>query len=174
MLLTISLSTFIQIIYHTFGRPREVVQLKIENFDLAQNRVLFPASISKNRMDDYVGLSPALRALLAKLNLHQYPGNYYLFGINDKPGDKHMGYLYFYNRNVKVFKALGLDKASVRYSMYSYKHSGVISLYKATKDIKLVQSQCRHHNSLDQTNKYLRDLGLLSDYDGLNAWTPAW
>lgn len=87
---------------------------------------------------------------------------------------KHMGYLYFYNRNVKVFKALGLDKASVRYSMYSYEHSGVISLYKATKDIKLVQSQCRHHNSLDQTNKYLRDLGLLSDYDGLEAWAPSW
>ncbi len=168
-----SLVLFIQMIYYTFGRPEgEVIQLKIENIDLANNRILFPAHISKGKTDDYVGLSPALKAILQAMDLNKYPPGYYLFGQDQKPGEKRVGYLYFYNRNRKIFEQLGLDKASMRYSVYSYKHSGVISLYKATKDIKLVQSQCRH-KGLEQTNSYLRDLGTLSNYDGLQKWDGA-
>ncbi len=58
------------------------------------------------------------------------------------------------------------------YDLYGWKHTGVIALYQATKDVKLIQRQCRH-SSLDQTDKYLRDLGLflndeqLSDFPAL-------
>lgn len=164
-----SLLLLIQMIYYSFGRPREVLRLKIENIDMIANRILFPAEISKTKTDEYVGIVPSLRKILLSMNLNQYPREFYLFGANQMPGPKPMDYRFFYTKNRIVFQRLGFDKASVNYSVYSYKHSGVIALYMATKDIKLCQAQCRH-KSLEQTNNYLRDLGLLSDYDGLQKW----
>lgn len=164
-----SLVLFIQFIYYTFGRPREVLKLRIENIDLANNRILFPGRISKNKTDGYVGLSPALKKILEAMDLSKHEPTDFIFGPGSKPGPRSMSYEYFYSRNKRIFTKIGLDKSTLQYSVYSYKHSGVISLYKATKDIKLVQSQCRHQ-SLEQTNNYLRDLELLSDYDGLKDW----
>ena len=37
---------------------------------------------------------------------------------------------------------------------------GVIELYLQTKDIVKVQRQCRH-SDIQQTNEYMRDLGLI-------------
>jgi integrase len=167
-----SMLLFIQMIYYTFGRPREIVRLKIENVDFLNNRILFPAHISKGRTDEYVGITPALREKLLALNLDQYPPEFYLFGHKSKPGPKAMDYTYFYRKNTIIFKRLGFDKASVNHSVYSYKHSGVIALYLATKDIILCQHQCRH-KSVNQTMIYLRDLGAFSDYDGLQKWTSS-
>lgn len=165
-----TLVLFIQMIYYTFGRPRtEVLKLKIENLDFENNRIFFPGSIAKNKRDEYVGMVAALKEILIKVKMNKYPKTFYVFGKDGRPGETPLNHQYFYKRNRIVIEELGLDKTSMRYSVYSYKHSGVIALYKATKDIKLCMSQCRH-NSLDQTNGYLRDLGLLSDYDGLKNW----
>lgn len=48
----------------------------------------------------------------------------------------------------KLIKSL---KLGTDYTLYSWKHSGV--------DIKSIQNQCRHH-SLEQTDIYLKSLGL--------------
>ena len=56
----------------------------------------------------------------------------------------------------KLIKALNLGKD---YTLYSWKHSGVVVAYKAGIDIKTIQSQCRH-KSLEQTDIYLKSLGL--------------
>jgi len=45
------------------------------------------------------------------------------------------------------------------YTLYSWKHSGVVAAYNAGVDIKTIQSQCRHQ-SLEQTDIYLKSLGL--------------
>ena len=45
------------------------------------------------------------------------------------------------------------------YTLYSWKHSGVVAAYNAGVDIKTIQNQCRHH-SLEQTDVYLKSLGL--------------
>ena len=51
--------------------------------------------------------------------------------------------------------------------LYSFKHSGVIAAYRATKDIKLIQEYCGHKNIAD-TDKYLRELGLIIPKARLN------
>ena len=48
---------------------------------------------------------------------------------------------------------------SEEYTLYSWKHSGVVSAYNAGVDIKTIQRQCRH-SSLEQTDVYLKSLGL--------------
>jgi integrase len=46
------------------------------------------------------------------------------------------------------------------YDMYSWKHTGVISLWNATQNIRLIQQHCRHSTAA-QTEDYLRDLGII-------------
>ncbi|WP_133121553.1 hypothetical protein [Raineya orbicola] len=43
-----------------------------------------------------------------------------------------------------------------------WKHTGVVAYYKAGAGIKFIQTQCRH-SSLDETNRYLKDLGLFEN-----------
>ncbi|MBD2704777.1 hypothetical protein IC229_29355 [Spirosoma sp. BT702] len=57
------------------------------------------------------------------------------------------------------------------YDLYGWKHTGVIALYMATKDMKLIQQQCGH-STITQTDEYLRDLGLFLDYDILDTFPP--
>ena len=56
----------------------------------------------------------------------------------------------------KLIKELNLGSD---YTLYSWKHSGVVAAYNAGIDIKTIQNQCRHH-SLEQTDIYLKSLGL--------------
>lgn len=59
----------------------------------------------------------------------------------------------------QIFIPSNISKNGKDYTLYFWKHSGVIAAYKAGVDIKTIQSQCRHH-SLEQTDIYLKSLGL--------------
>ncbi len=158
---------FIQFIYYTLARPIEIREFRVKYIDLAANRIYIPGSISKNGMDEYVPMAPDLRKAIIESGVLDCPGDYRIFGYAGRPGTEPCGIDLFYEKNSKVLKALNLTTRA--YSLYSYKHSGVVALYRLTKDIKLVQRICRHQ-TLEQTNIYLRDLGLLTDYEILNFW----
>ena len=151
--------------------PTELLLLRIEDIDMRQNRILFRASISKNKRDEYVSIPDAFKAIILESGILDYSSDHFIFGI-DKPAVKNASRLYFYARNKEILAHLKYDKLVARHSLYSYKHAGAISLYKAKKDIKLLQYQCRH-TSLDQTDRYLRDLALLTDHDRLKDWQGA-
>lgn len=155
---------FIQFIYYTLGRPKELRQLKIGDIDLHENRIIFRAEISKNHRDEFVSIAPALAESIKQNNLLSMDRSYYVFGREHKPGKWPIGRHYFGDTNTEVLEALKLDDK--QYTLYGYKHSGAVALYRATKDIKLVQFQCRHTSST-QTDIYLRDLGEMTNYNGL-------
>jgi integrase len=48
------------------------------------------------------------------------------------------------------------------YSLYCLKHTGVVEYYKKGCGIKFIKEQCRH-SSLEQTDKYLKSLGLFEN-----------
>jgi integrase len=89
--------------------------------------------------------------------------------IDHHPGLNRVGANYFYKRIKKHIAKLGLYEINPNYTLYSFKHTGAISLYMATRDIKLLQRQLRHQN-IDQTNNYLRDLGVFESFEKLNEW----
>jgi integrase len=155
---------FIQFIYYALARPKELQNLKISDIDLNENRILFRAEISKNRRDEYVTIAPTLAAAIKQSNMMDLDRTWYVFGRDYKPGKYPIGRHYYGKINSKVLKALKLDDKD--YTMYGFKHSGAVALYRATKDIKLVQFQCRHTSST-QTDIYLRDLGEMTNYNGL-------
>ncbi|MBX7126055.1 MAG: site-specific integrase [Cyclobacteriaceae bacterium] len=158
---------FIRFIYYSLIRPGELRQLKIESIDLIENRIFVPASISKNRRDEFMPMAPTLVTAVRESGIITYPKEYFIFGKGGGPGLLPQGVLYLAKRNRRILEECKLT--GKRYSIYSYKHSGAISLYEATKDIKLVQMICRHQ-TVDQTDHYLRDLGVLRDYQVLKDW----
>ena len=163
---------FIQCIYYTLARPQQLLAMKCYHFDLDGNRIFLPGEQDKESRDEYVSISPRFKQIILDKGIDQCDPNLYVFG-EDGPAETPIKTLNpFWWRNQEVLKDLGYYQLNPNYSLYSYKHSGAISLYKATKDIKLVQRQCRHL-TLEQTNDYLRDLEALTDHDALNGWTGA-
>lgn len=135
---------FIHFIYYTLARPNELMQLRIHHIDVKENRLFIPGTISKNRNDEWVAIAPPLLRAIKRAGILKADPQYYIFGKKQAPGEAMPYRSTFWERNVKVLKELNYTDRP--YDIYSYKHSGAISLYRATKDIKLVQRQCRHQS----------------------------
>ena len=144
---------FIQFTYYCYLRPNEVRQLKKGYFRLDKSQIYIPGHISKNGKEGYVTIPESFRRVIAESNEFNSEGEYLFQSRNkEKPVSKNvMG-----NRYRNLIKDLKLGKD---FTLYSWKHSGVVAAYNAGIDIKTIQSQCRHH-SLEQTDIYLKSLGL--------------
>jgi integrase len=144
---------FVQFIYYCFLRPNEVRQLKHSYLDLDNNQIYIPGHISKNGKEGYVTIPDSFASVLVESKEFN-SGNEYVFQSRGemKPLSKNMMGLRYRNLTKKL-------KLSKDYTLYSWKHSGVVSAYKAGIDIKTIQSQCRHQ-SLEQTDIYLKSLGV--------------
>lgn len=158
---------FIQFIYYCFTRPgTEARLMKIEH--LEKDRLFIPSDNSKNRKGDWVSIPKVFQTELAELKLDQYPGHYFLFTNTGKPGETPVGKNYFYRRFKKILDKTGLSDSSFNYDIYGFKHSGNINMFKSGVDLDVIQSQNRHQ-SIDQTNKYMRDLDLFRASDALDG-----
>jgi integrase len=144
---------FIQFIYYCFLRPNEIRQLEHRFINLEEKKIYVPGNVSKNGKDGYVSIPDTFCGLLNESEYFNQEDRY-VFQAKFKtiPVSKNvMGY-----RFRKLVKELNLGKD---YTLYSWKHSGVVAAYNAGVDIKTIQNQCRHQ-SLEQTDIYLKSLGL--------------
>ncbi|GAB3937049.1 tyrosine-type recombinase/integrase [Larkinella terrae] len=148
---------FISFIYYGFMRPHgEVSKLKVK--DLRERTIAIDADNAKDIEAEHIQIPPGLEKLIDEYQLRSYPPEAYLFTKTGQPGSKHVDKLYFYRRHRKILAKLGFtDK---RFDLYGWKHTGVIALWVATQNIRLIQRQCRHSNA-QQTEEYLRDLGII-------------
>jgi integrase len=160
---------FIRFIYYTLARPKELRFLKVGHIRSDFEKILFEGEHAKTDQEKYIGISTQFATVIAESGILNYPAEYYVFGNSGIPGQKRVGSSYFYKRFKVYLKELGFKKLNAAYTMYSFKHTGAVQLYLATKDVYLVQQQLRH-TTLDQTNTYLRDLGLFVNFDGLKNW----
>jgi integrase len=149
----VQLWLYIQFIYYCFLRPNEIRQLKYNYIKLDDRKIFIPKHISKNGKDGFVSIPETFYNELKNLKLPINENEYVFKRQNGNlPISKNM----MGERFRKLIKALNLGKD---YTLYSWKHSGVVAAYKAGIDIKTIQSQCRHQ-SLEQTDIYLKSLGL--------------
>ena len=147
---------FVQFMFYTFFRPREELRnLRIS--DIRENTVRIDGKKAKNNEEAYVEIPPPLQELIENLKLRSCPPNFYVFTHAGVPGPERVGPDYFYQHHVRVLAKLGWIGS---YDMYSWKHTGVIALWRATENIRLVQQHCRHSTAV-QTEEYLRDLGII-------------
>lgn len=154
---------YISFLYYTFIRPKELRHLTVGC--IKEKTIFIPANISKNGKGEHVVIPAALEKIIVKNKYRSFSGALYLFSLHGTPGEIQIGKNYFYKKNVAVLESLGFENK--KHDLYGYKHTGVINLYNACKDMKAVQKQCRH-STIQQTDTYLRDLGLITNEEALN------
>ena len=156
---------FISFIYYCFIRSGEELR-RLQIKDVLADTVRIPGGRAKNRKAEHVAIPRQLRAMLAPLNLAVYPANYYVFGENQQPGPVPVGTCLLRRHFNRVLRAVGLH--GLGHTLYSFKHTGAISLYLATNDIELVRKHCRHSHA-GITAIYLRKHGALHEGARLDA-----
>ncbi len=148
---------YITMIYYTFIRPNEVRFLQLKNIDIDRGQITVTGETAKNSKTQTVAMPYQLWELLIKMKLHEYPEDYYLFGIGGTgPGAEQIGKNYFNKKWAKIRETLGFTK---EYKLYNFKHTGAYMLAKSGVNIKTLQLQLRH-SSLDMVNTYLQSLGV--------------
>jgi integrase len=147
---------FVRMIYYTCIRPKELRYLQVKHIDLKRNIITVPAVVSKNKKALPVNIDNSLRIELYKLNLSQYPEDYYLLGSTaDIISNSKIGENTPYNRFQKCLLKTGL--LNKNYTMYSFKHLSNVKKFKAGWTIAEICSANRH-SSLVETETYLKDL----------------
>jgi integrase len=150
---------FLQFMFYGFIRPAEIGRMQVYMIELQNDQIVLPANICKNRKTRYVRISANFRSYIEQLNLDQYRPTDYVFGKNLISGQFKIQKNFasaLHAEYVQHFK-FGPD-----FTLYSWKHTGVVKHYRAGVDIKSIQQQVGHA-SLEETNKYLKSLGLLAD-----------
>lgn len=151
---------FAAFMYYGFIRPAELARMRINMIDLKNNVIVLPANITKNHKLRYVRISNGLKEIITEMQLEKSPGNSYVFGYGLEFGSKPLQKNFAWTHHSKILKALNLD--GYGYTLYSWKHTGVVEHYKAGVDIKSLQQQTGHSN-LEELSTYLKSLGLLAD-----------
>ncbi|UZO79730.1 site-specific integrase [Aquimarina sp. ERC-38] len=152
---------FIAFIYYSFLRPNELKALKVSDIDLKNNIIKVWVEGTKGKRCDVLPIAPALREVILKMNIDQYPGNYFLFGSKKEPSFEKLGKNYITKNYLRVKKHFGIDE-NKDYTIYGFKHTACVNWYKAEKDIVKIQKMCRH-KSVTMTERYLKSLGLLEE-----------
>lgn len=151
------LYNFTRFIYYGFMRPIELVRLKVKHIDLKNRIILTRAGMTKNRKQMPVVITSQLLPVIESMKLEQYPGEWYVFSRDLRPGDKQIWRNRVSELHTEVLRELEMYNGEL--TMYSWKHTGNCNAYRAGVDIKSLQMQNRHHN-LEMTEKYLSSLGL--------------
>lgn len=157
---------YIYFIYYCFIRSgSELRELRIR--DIKEGSIFIAGDRAKNNTGEFIKIPSVFQTIINEYKLSEYPGHYFIFSIDGKPGLEPMGRDFMYDRHKEVL--LHLNLINKNYTIYSWKHTGVISLWKATQNIELLREHCRHRD-VAITTKYLRDLGLFIDYDQINKF----
>lgn len=146
----------VQLMFYCFLRRNEVRQLQKLHFKLKQQQIFIPGPISKNCKSEHVTIPlhfcEYLKTILDKKNSKEY--------VISIDGTAPMGAATLTRRHRKLLEQFGWEKEG--YTLYSWKHTGIVKAYKNGVDIKSLQLQCRHHD-LSQTDTYLKTLGLYTN-----------
>lgn len=145
-----------QFIYFCYIRPVELMRLQVRNVDLKGRKIVIYPQQSKTHRQEQVEIPDAFFSLVESMNLEGYDENDFLFSNGLTPGKRQLGR----NRLTQLhLKALRKLKFSSDYTLYSWKHAGVVNAKQQGIDVYDIMRQLRH-TSLDHTMIYLKSLGL--------------
>lgn len=150
---------YCETMYYTLARPNELSHLKIKHFEQYRLKHLFiPAAISKNNTDRHVALPDPIYQKLK--HLKKLDPELYIFGKGIMPGKEYMDPRFVSDayRN-RVIKPL---KISSDYTLYSWKHTGVVNNYLGGLSPASLRMQIGH-NDTGSFEKYLKSLGLFEN-----------
>lgn len=148
--------SFIQTIFHSGIRPKEILGIQISMIDLNKQIITLPAINTKTNTFRVVPINNHLLQILCAMELHTYPKSFYLFGSYRESGRGNVGKFIDFipgptrlkrdtatKRWHKIIKT-GLD---INVNMYSYKHKGGDDKIKAGVSLDALRNLYGHKNS---------------------------
>ena len=165
---------FIQFVIYGFLRPREIVRLRVSDFNLSERFLTIETKTEGRAMVRLIG---PLVEYLEQIGIARLPGKAHIFtdsgeiGVwtkGEKAKTDHFGIRF---RKVKEHFGLG-----EQYGIYSFRHTAALDLYHAfvrdgaghVEAVRKLMPILRH-TSEKTTEKYLREIGaqLPKDYGAL-------
>ena len=160
------LKNYCEMMYYTLARPNEISHIQIKHIDMYRPKHLYiPEEISKNGHPRHVSLQNTIYKKMVKLK--KLNPEWYLFGKGVKPGPEFLEAKYvsqYYSSN--VLKKLGYSKD---YTLYSWKHTGVVNNYIGGLSPASIRMQIGHTDT-GSFEKYLKSLGLFENKEVMNNY----
>jgi site-specific recombinase XerD len=156
----INLWYYVNFMFYAFIRPTELINLKVCNIIFEQNKIMIDSGIAKNRKNCYIDIPEPLLKIINEMKLNEYDRDYYIFSKDLKPGTKKLGRNTIRETYKKLIEPLKLNN---EYTLYSWKHSGVVQAFLSGADIKWIQKQGRWY-SINEVDIYLKSLGFDVDF----------
>jgi len=156
----------IQLMFYCFLRPAEIRLLKIGDIFFEDRKILVRKEISKNGKSQFISIPDCFYPEIKRL-IFRKPGDFVIENPN-KAGYP-VSANHFANAHRIILKSFGFD--TDRFKMYSWRHTGAVMAAKAGISLKSLQIQMRHH-SIDQTDQYLRQMGVMDQDDLKQKMVP--
>lgn len=157
-----------QFMYYTLARTNELASMRVGDIDLANKKIYLRSEDSKNREQRHITIPPQLYKIIQQSGIMDAPAQHYIFsGLQFTPGTrradtKRIGQ--FYRERI-----LNKLKYPSGYTLYSWKHTGVISAYRAGLSRAAIRMQTGHKSS-QSFEAYLFSLGLFENTEVLNNY----
>lgn len=138
------------ILHYCFVRRKEMSHLQLHHFNLKEQTLYIPGSISKNRNDAVVTLPQKIVELMIDLQTFNHPPHYYLFSHNFQPGSTRKS-----EKQFTDFWAYHIRKDlkfPAHYQFYSLKDTGITEML-LHYDVLTVRDQARH-SDIKMTDTY--------------------
>ncbi|WP_338398557.1 site-specific integrase [Persicobacter psychrovividus] len=155
----LQLFVFVMLVYQCFLRPSEIYKLQVKDILFDLKKIIISKNVAKTKVAKYPRFNDSLKAALQKY-LEGAKNDDFIISQRRTFGATQTTNYSIGDRHRKVLKRFGLDHAN--HTLYGWKHTGNIELYRLTKDIKFIQAQ-NGHSSVNMTDRYLRDLGVIMD-----------
>ena len=153
----------IQFMYYTLARPVDLANMKIEDIGKRYpDQIHFPEHITKEMMERNIVIPNQLQILIDEAGLKNYPPNWYVFGENFLPTPKKYISKNWGTRYRQCILDKFGDKYKFNYTLYSWKHTGVVTLWNSGVPANLIQRQTGHRHQYS-FEKYLKSLGLFDN-----------
>lgn len=153
---------FQSVYYLCIRSEKELRNIQVKGIMWEQDKIL--AEVGKGNTERYIPMDGHIKSLFLERKIQDYPGEYYIFGIEGKPAEKPFGKEFFSKRFRKVRDAAGLDP---KFTLYGAKHTRIIHLKQDGLSDADIMSLTGHKDFAAYA-KYLRDLGLDANPDKIN------
>jgi len=140
-------------IFYSCMRPKEIRHLKVQDIDLLSRQIKVPGPNGKTG-DRLVPICDELHELILEMGIDKADLNYFIFGKGQTISPEQVYEDYFRRRYQKIKEQLELDN---NYTLYSWKHTRVVSLITAGFDDNQVMTLTGHRDRA-AFEAYKRDL----------------
>ena len=154
----------IHILYYCFMRPSEV--LKIKRKHIHDDLLEIPGRVNtKINNKNFRQIPTSLNNILNEYKARELDPEEYIISNIWTKHKRAVNKNYVYSAHVEILKELKIHKKG--YTLYGYKHTGNIALFRQFKDVKINMLQNGHDNP-ETTRIYLRGLGVIMEENILN------